>query len=89
MAHIFYNYESFKYYLVMERIIIPKELKELKLHDGRPAYIFIDAKTGKFPTIGFCCEKSTCPYCGQIVQQETCSCVAYKTVLEYNKSLNR
>lgn len=88
MAHIFYNYESFKYYLVMEQIIIPKELKELKLHDGRPAYIFADKISGKFPLLGFCCDKNVCPYCGKTVHKEACSCTAYKTVLEYNKSLN-
>ena len=89
LAHIFYSYAPLKYYWVMKRNVIPKELKELKLFDGRPAYIFVNNQTGKFPTIGFCCDKNVCPYCGKTVKGEHCSCPAYKAAQEYNNSLSK
>ena len=58
----------------------------LKL-DGRPAYIFADNITGKFPVLGFCCNKNECPYCGEKVQGESCSCAGYKLAQDYNNSL--
>ncbi|MBQ2810760.1 MAG: hypothetical protein IJF12_01175 [Alphaproteobacteria bacterium] len=73
----------------MERTIIPRELKELKLSDGRPAYIFADNITGKFPVLGFCCKKNVCPYCGKTVQGDACSCSGYKLAQDYNKSLKK
>ena len=67
---------------------IPSELKALKLLDGRPAYIFADRKTGKFPTNDFSCDRKTCPYCGEPLKDNSCSCFAYKKAQEYNASLS-
>ena len=68
---------------------IPKELEALKLHDGRPAYLFVDRATGKLPLKEFSCDKKTCPYCGEEIKQDSCSCYSYKKAKEYNKSLER
>ena len=64
-----------------------KELKEIKLYDGRPAYIFANMQRGRFPTKGFCCDANRCPYCGEVSSSEHCTCRTYKTVLAYNRSL--
>ncbi len=66
---------------------LPKEMMSLKLYDGRPAYIFADKKTGRFPLNEFSCDKKTCPYCGREFKDEECSCSSYKTVKVYNSSL--
>ena len=66
---------------------IPNEMKSIKLYDGRPAYIFADSKTGKFPLKEFSCDRQTCPYCGKKSQANVCDCPSYKRVKHYNDSL--
>ena len=41
---------------------IPKNLKEIKVSDGRPAYIFVPYE-GMFPTKQNIKGKEYCPYC--------------------------
>lgn len=67
---------------------IPNEMKKIKLYDGRPAYIFADSKTGKFPMNEFCCDRKTCPYCGEKLKNDECDCYTYKRVKHYNDSLD-
>lgn len=68
---------------------IPREMQSLKLYDGRPAYIFADRKTGKFPLNEFCCDRNTCPYCGDKLVNNECVCYSYKRVKAYNASLEK
>lgn len=76
-----------KDYSVMKQI--PREMMSLTLYDGRPAYIFADRKTGKLPLGEFCCDRSTCPYCGEKLINGECSCYSYKRVKAYNASLGK
>ena len=84
---IFFIIVKLNNYWVMREI--PKELLSLKIYDGRPAYIFADRKTGKFPLGEFCCDRSTCPYCGEKLISGDCACYSYKKVKEYNATLSK
>lgn len=83
---VFYIIITFKLLKSMRKY--PKELEGIMLYDGRPAYIFANMHNGRFPTKGFCCDVSRCPYCGEISSDEHCNCRSYKAVLAYNRSLD-
>ena len=65
---------------------IPNNLKEIKVLDGRPAYIFVPYE-GKFPTKHKIKDKCFCPYCGKELENEKCSCFSYKKIEEFNNTL--
>lgn len=65
---------------------IPKNLKEIKVSDGRPAYIFVPYE-GMFPTKQNIKGKEYCPYCGRELENEKCSCFSYKRIEEFNNTL--
>lgn len=66
--------------------VIPRHLKEIKLLDGRPAYIFVHYD-GKFPTQQTINGKLCCPYCGKEMENQACNCYSYKRIAEFNESL--
>ena len=67
---------------------LPKSLKEIKLKDGRPAYIFLPYNK-RFPTKESIKGKEICPYCGKELQQGQCHCYSFKRVVEFNSKLEK
>ena len=69
---------------------IPLYLREIKVLDGRPAYIFIPYENG-FPTVhkvdranGFV---EYCPYCGNKLNNHLCTCHSFRCITEFNATL--
>lgn len=68
---------------------LPRDLKEIQLLDGRPAYIFIPYD-GIFPTYQKRNDgKLYCPYCGRELENEKCDCYAFKKISTYNKQVKQ
>ncbi len=67
---------------------LPVDAKQIKVIDGRPAYIFVPYE-GKFPTVWNINGKEICPYCGQKIHPETkqCTCLNYKRIISLNQKL--
>ncbi len=68
---------------------LPVDAKQIKVLDGRPAYIFIPYQ-GKFPTVWHENNgKEICPYCGRELHPETkqCFCLNYRRISILNKQL--
>ncbi len=69
---------------------LPKELKEIIRLDKRPAFLFVDRHTGKFPMYEKDINgKEICPYCGREKEVNTtnCTCLPSRKLLEYNKNV--
>lgn len=69
---------------------IPLYLREIKISDGRPAYIFIPYENG-FPTINKVYRANVvielCPYCGNELNNHQCTCHSFRCAQEFNATL--
>lgn len=74
----------------MDPINVPKELKKITFSDHRPAFLFIDTETGKFPTTITVDGQKKCLYCGNILDKENknCNCRSSIIVRKYNDNLS-
>ena len=73
-----------------ERVIIdprflPKEVKELKISDGRPAFLFLDWE-GHLPVKTVRNGVAYCPYCSQQLVNDRCNCFSFRKAEEFNKA---
>ena len=71
---------------------IPLYLREIKILDGRPAYIFIPYENG-FPTVNKVYTAKgiveLCPYCGNELNNHSCNCHSFRCIKEFNRTLNK
>lgn len=62
---------------------LPREIKELKIADGRPAFLFMD-QNGHLP-LNDICGKDICPYCKEELNAyKQCTCSYFKRALAFN-----
>ena len=71
---------------------LPLYLREIKVSDGRPAYIFIPYENG-FPTVHkvYTAKRivELCPYCGAELNNHLCKCHAFRCITEFNATLKK
>lgn len=73
--------------VIIDPRFLPREVKELRVYDGRPAFLFADWN-GKLPLKrvnkeGVPC----CPYCNEPLVYTKCRCFSFRKAEEFNASL--